>query len=99
MFPIGNPSGGGADEKSNFTPEGLGEVQEVFDALLQECGLPPKSVEATRMAKAVFRFYRSGQRDPTVIREILAPAFRQSRGARGKKGWKSKAHRELSGRF
>ncbi|MBB3977210.1 hypothetical protein GGQ64_002416 [Rhizobium azooxidifex] len=99
MFPIGKPSNYGANEQGNFTPEGLQEVQDVFDALLEECGLPPGSEEATRMAKAVFHFYQSGQSNPTVIREMLAPAFRRPGRVRGKYGRKSKARRGLSGRF
>ena len=99
MFPIGKPSNYGANEQGNFTPEGLQDVQEIFDALLQKCGLPPGSEEATRMAKAVIHFYQSGQSNPTVIREMLAPAFRRPRRGGGKHARKSKARRYLPGRF
>lgn len=78
MFPIGKASSSGGNE-GRFTSEELRQVREIFDALVEECGLSRESEEAENMASAVLRLYASGQHDPVLLKAMLAPAFTRRR--------------------
>lgn len=71
MFP------GGGEFNTQFGPDDLNRLQELFDDCLHQCHLPVDGERARVLGRALVRLYSQGQQDPDLIRALLVPPFRR----------------------
>lgn len=71
MFP------GGREFETQFGPDDLNRLQELFDDCRDECHLAIDCERTRILGRALVRLYAQGQHDPDLIRALLIPSFKE----------------------